>query len=115
MIALIDYGAGNVRSDHIRSHERDLAGDQRNAQVIYEQIEVSSNRSGVPMENAISVSSLSKYFGEIHAVDGISFQVKKGEIFGFLGPNGAGKTTTQRMLTGILKPDSGTTFVISIS
>lgn len=59
------------------------------------------------MQNAISVSSLSKNFGEIRAVDGISFDVKEGEIFGFLGPNGAGKTTTQRMLTGILKPDDG--------
>ena len=59
------------------------------------------------MQNAISVSSLSKNFGEIRAVDGISFEVKKGEMFGFLGPNGAGKTTTQRILTGILKPDSG--------
>ena len=60
------------------------------------------------MQNAIEVSTLTKHYGEIHAVDGISFDVKKGELFGFLGPNGAGKTTTQRMLTGILKPDSGT-------
>ena len=59
------------------------------------------------MEDVIGVSSLAKYFGEIRAVDGIRFQVKKGEWFGFLGPNGAGKTTTQRMLTGILKPDRG--------
>jgi len=59
------------------------------------------------MQNAISVSSLTKHFGEVRAVDGISFEVRKGELFGFLGPNGAGKTTTQRMLTGILKPDSG--------
>jgi len=64
------------------------------------------------MENAIEVSSLSKYFGEIRAVDGISFQVKKSELFGFLGPNGAGKTTTQRMLTGILKPNSGTIHIM---
>lgn len=59
------------------------------------------------MQNAISVSALIKRFGEIHAVDGISFEVRRGELFGFLGPNGAGKTTTQRMLTGVLKPDSG--------
>ena len=64
------------------------------------------------MEDAIRVSSLSKYFGEIRAVDGVNFQVKKGELFGFLGPNGAGKTTTQRMLTGILKPDSGTIHIM---
>ena len=61
---------------------------------------------------AIRVSSLTKHFGEIRAVDGISFEVKKGELFGFLGPNGAGKTTTQRMLTGILKPDSGTIHIM---
>jgi len=64
------------------------------------------------MESAIRVSSLSKYFGEIRAVDGISFEVKEGKLFGFLGPNGAGKTTTQRMLTGILKPDSGTIHIM---
>jgi len=64
------------------------------------------------MEYAIRVSSLSKYFGEIRAVDGISFEVKKGELFGFLGPNGAGKTTTQRMLTGVLKPDNGTIHIM---
>ena len=54
------------------------------------------------MQNAIEVSSLSKHYGEIRAVDGISFEVKKGELFGFLGPNGAGKTTTQRMLMGVV-------------
>ena len=64
------------------------------------------------MQNAIEVFSLSKHFGEIRAVDGISFEVKEGELFGFLGPNGAGKTTTQRMLTGILKPDSGTVHIM---
>ncbi|MFQ6040476.1 MAG: ATP-binding cassette domain-containing protein [Candidatus Poribacteria bacterium] len=64
------------------------------------------------MQNAIEVSSLSKHFGEIRAVDGISFDVKAGELFGFLGPNGAGKTTTQRMLTGILKPDSGSIHIM---
>jgi len=64
---------------------------------------------------AIRVSSLSKYFSEIRAVDGISFEVKKGELFGFLGPNGAGKTTTQRMLTGVLKPDSGTIHIMEFN
>lgn len=76
---------------------------------------------------AISVNNLSKYFTisrkarmhsnstpmmrnqnkEVKAVDGINFQVQKGEIFGFLGPNGAGKTTTIRMMTGVLKPTNG--------
>jgi ABC-2 type transport system ATP-binding protein len=55
----------------------------------------------------IEVESLTKYFGEIHAVDDISFSVRKREIFGFLGPNGAGKTTTIRMLTGVIEPTSG--------
>ncbi len=55
----------------------------------------------------ITVKSLSKRFGNIQAVDNITFNVKEGEIFGFLGPNGAGKTTTVRMLTGIIRPDNG--------
>jgi ABC-2 type transport system ATP-binding protein len=58
--------------------------------------------------NAVVVSNLAKSFGEIMAVQHISFQVKRGELFGFLGPNGAGKTTTIRVLTGVIKPDEGT-------
>ncbi len=58
-------------------------------------------------EYAIEVSNLTKRYGELLAVDHISFQVKCGEIFGFLGPNGAGKTTTVRMLTGVIRPDDG--------
>lgn len=59
------------------------------------------------MKNAIEVNELTKRFEEITAVDGISFEVKKGEVFGFLGPNGAGKTTTIRMLTGLSKSSNG--------
>ncbi len=60
------------------------------------------------MEAVIEVKDLVKvYNGSIKAVDGINFQVQKGEIFGFLGPNGAGKTTTISMLTTLLKPTSG--------
>ena len=55
----------------------------------------------------IQVKNLSKKFGRRKAVSNISFSVKSGEIVGFLGPNGAGKTTTLRMLTGYLKPNSG--------
>jgi ABC-2 type transport system ATP-binding protein len=56
----------------------------------------------------ISVKQLVKRYGEIAAVDGISFDVRPAEIFAFLGPNGAGKTTTIKMLTTLLKPTSGT-------
>lgn len=56
---------------------------------------------------AISVSGLTKRFGNFTAVDGISFEVRKGEIFGFLGANGAGKTTAMRMLCGLSYPTSG--------
>ena len=58
-------------------------------------------------ENAIEVSDLTKYYGDLCAVDHIDFEVRKGEVFGFLGPNGAGKTTTIRMLTGISIPTEG--------
>lgn len=60
------------------------------------------------MENAIKTFHLTKSFGELVAVDHVSFEVGRGEIFGFLGPNGAGKTTTIRMLVTLLKPTSGT-------
>jgi ABC-2 type transport system ATP-binding protein len=59
----------------------------------------------------ISVEGLSKRFGELRAVDRISFSVKRGELFGFLGPNGAGKTTTISMICGLLQPDDGTVFI----
>ena len=62
----------------------------------------------VQSENVIEVEHLVKAFGEFHAVDDISFTVKKGEIFGFLGANGAGKTTAMHMLTGLNQPTSGT-------
>ncbi len=56
---------------------------------------------------AIEVDGLTKKFGAFTAVDNISFQVKRGEIFGFLGPNGAGKSTTIRMLCGLMEPSAG--------
>ena len=58
-------------------------------------------------EEVIVARDLRKDFGDFHAVDGTSFEVKRGEIFGFLGANGAGKTTAMRMLTGLSKPTSG--------
>jgi ABC-2 type transport system ATP-binding protein len=55
----------------------------------------------------LKVENLRKSFSNILAVDGVSFEVKRGQIFGLLGPNGAGKTTTIRMILDIIKPDSG--------
>ena len=58
-------------------------------------------------EIVIQVNQLSKHFGKIKAVNDITFQVNKGDVFGFLGPNGAGKTTTMGMLLGLINPTSG--------
>ena len=66
------------------------------------------NHTEAKDENVIEVEHLVKAFGDFHAVDDISFTVKKGEIFGFLGANGAGKTTAMHMLTGLNQPTSGT-------
>ncbi len=63
------------------------------------------------MEKSIEVFELTKVFGSFTAVKGISFDVSKGEIFGFLGANGAGKTTAMKMLIGISKPTSGKAIV----
>src|SRR5215216_6281137 len=60
---------------------------------------------------AIEVKDLTRRFGEFIAVDHVSFEVRPGEIFGFLGSNGAGKSTTIRMLSGLLRPSSGTAIV----
>jgi len=59
------------------------------------------------MEHCIHVSDLHKSYGQVRAIDGISFNVAYGSVFGFLGPNGAGKTTTIRVLTTLVKPTSG--------
>src|SRR5580704_11152365 len=59
------------------------------------------------MDAAIEVDKLTKRFGDFTAVDGISFSVNKGEVFGLLGPNGAGKSTLIRMLTTLVPPTSG--------
>ena len=60
------------------------------------------------MTMMVEVDGITKCFGDLRAVDGISLTVRKGEVLGFLGPNGAGKTTTMRMLVGFLLPTSGT-------
>ncbi len=62
----------------------------------------------------IEVLNLKKYYGHVKAVDGISFSVKSGEVFGLLGPNGAGKTTTIEVLEGLRKKDDGTIKVLGL-
>jgi len=64
-----------------------------------------------PRDLAVRVEKLERRFGDFVAVDRISFEVPRGEIFGFLGPNGSGKSTTIRMLTGLLAPTGGTGWV----
>ena len=59
----------------------------------------------------LEIRNLTKHFGPLKAVDGISFRVERGEVLGFLGPNGAGKSTTMKMITGFLTPTAGTATV----
>jgi ABC-2 type transport system ATP-binding protein len=66
------------------------------------------------MESAVSLRDLVKTFGQHRAVDGISFEVPQGIIFGLIGPNGAGKTTTIRMILDIIRPDSGEIRVLGL-
>src|ERR1044072_4784872 len=63
------------------------------------------------MTAAIEINGLTKKFGNFTAVDGVSFAVESGEIFGFLGPNGSGKSTIIRMLCGLITPTTGTATV----
>jgi ABC-type multidrug transport system ATPase subunit len=63
-------------------------------------------------EAVVEVRDLTKKYGELAAVDGVSLSVHRGEVFGFLGPNGAGKTTTLRMLLGLIRPTSGDVTVL---
>ncbi len=65
-------------------------------------------------EPVIRVAGLRRHYGDVKAVDGVSFEVARGEVFGMLGPNGAGKTTTIEVLEGIRTPDSGTVEVFGL-
>src|SRR3954447_611228 len=56
---------------------------------------------------AIEVNGITKHFGDVHAVEDLSFDVERGHVVGFLGPNGAGKTTTLRMVLGLVNPTAG--------
>jgi len=63
----------------------------------------------------VRVENLTKSYGDVRALNGVSFVVKRGEIYGLLGPNGAGKTTTIKIIVGLLKPDSGNASVLGHS
>jgi ABC-type multidrug transport system, ATPase component len=63
------------------------------------------------MSYAVEAENLTKYFGNLIAVDSVSFKVKKGEIFGLVGPNGAGKSTLIRMICTVLRPSAGKALV----
>ena len=67
------------------------------------------------MASTIVVNELRKWYGDVHAVDGVSFEVEEGEFFGILGPNGAGKTTTLEVIEGLREPDGGTVSVFGES
>ncbi|UCF17975.1 MAG: ATP-binding cassette domain-containing protein, partial [Phycisphaerales bacterium] len=59
----------------------------------------------------IETKNLTKYYGNLAAVDDLSLTIQEGDIFGFIGPNGAGKTTTMRILVTLLEPTSGQAFI----
>jgi ABC-2 type transport system ATP-binding protein len=63
-------------------------------------------------EAVVQTEGLTKVYGQLVALDGISFEVREGELFGLLGPNGAGKTTTIRILTGLSRPTAGKALVL---
>jgi len=67
------------------------------------------------METAVAVNRLGRKFGDVTAVDDLTFKVGSGELFGIVGPDGAGKTTTLRMLAGVLRPTSGDASVAGVS
>src|SRR5262245_23497520 len=73
-------------------------------QLLRGKVQCRPSLKGRPM---IHVVGLVKSYGTLRAVDGVSFDVAKGELYGLLGPNGAGKTTTMSMLSGLLAPDEG--------
>ena len=66
------------------------------------------------MTTMVAVNGLSKRFGHLVAVDGLSLTVERGEVLGFLGPNGSGKSTTMKMITGFLTPSAGSAEICGI-
>ncbi|PMP96415.1 MAG: hypothetical protein C0168_02410, partial [Candidatus Aminicenantes bacterium] len=86
---------------------KDFKGNFSKASVTSSEVGVNIQGSVSPaLADIIVVRDLRKSFGQVRAVDGLSFSVREGELFGFLGPNGAGKTTTINLLTGLARPDS---------
>jgi ABC-2 type transport system ATP-binding protein len=67
------------------------------------------------MDRSVSLEALARHFGDNRAVDGLTFRVEPGELFGIVGPDGAGKTTTLRMLAGVLRPTSGDAIMAGVS
>ena len=82
---------------------------------IYYGVTLISQVKNSPPVKMIEIKNLVKTFETVKAVDGISFEVNKGEIFGLLGTNGAGKTTTMKTIACLLKPTSGQVFVNGIN
>ena len=76
--------------------------------------DAAAHRAGVPGTPIVVVHDLRKRYGTLQAVDGVSFEIAEGEVFGILGPNGAGKTTTLEMIEGMRQIDSGTAVVDGI-
>ena len=109
---------GGTRAEEAPAEDRSTESDANGGVGVLEQRlalrALTSNRT--PMsEPALVVEHLTKRFGELVAVDDVSFSVAAGEVFGFLGPNGAGKTTTVRMLATLIAPTSGTARVAGLS
>ncbi len=71
--------------------------------------------TAIALDHAVTVNKIVKRFREFTALNGLTFAVKPGEIFGLLGPNGAGKTTTTNLITGVLSPDSGAVYVLGMN
>jgi len=71
--------------------------------------------NALSFQSVITVSNLTKFYGDFKALDSVSFAVEKGWIYGYLGPNGAGKTTTIRTMLGLLKPDQGEVQITGIN
>ena len=98
----VDAGAAALRG---RLH--DAAAQHGRARAIASRLPIAHPVAGHAGDAVVQVQRLLKQFGAFTAVDHISFEVRRGEIFGLLGPNGAGKTTTFRMLCGLLPPSGG--------